>query len=67
MERVLRANQFNEEAAYELATYRSRAGHTVQALRFIDDYAANYEAELGATLPERFWKLRADIASGIAV
>ena len=67
MERVLRANRYNEEAAYELATYRSRAGHTVQALRFIDDYAASYEADLGEVLPERFWKLRADIASGIAV
>ena len=67
MERVLRANAFNEEAAYELATFRSRAGHTVQALRFIDDYGARYEEELGEALPERFRKLRADIAAGIAV
>ncbi len=67
MERVLKANQFNEAAAYELATYRSRAGQTIQALRFIDDYAATYESELGVALPDRFQKLRAEIASGIAV
>lgn len=67
MERVLKANRYNEEAAFELATYRSRAGHTVQALRFIDEYSAEYESELGESLPERFWKLRSDIAAGVAV
>ena len=67
MERVLRSNHLNEEAAYELATYRSRAGHTVQALRFIDDYGTQYQEELGEALPDRFWKLRSDIAAGIAV
>ncbi|MCL4242180.1 MAG: hypothetical protein KJ048_12605 [Dehalococcoidia bacterium] len=67
MERVLRANQYNEEAAYQLARYRGKAGQTVQALRFIDDYGSTYASELGEQLPERFWRLRADIAAGVAV
>lgn len=67
LERILRADRFNEEAAYELARYRSRAGQTVQALQFIDQYAADYEQEMGAPLPERFAHLRAAIASGRAV
>jgi ATP/maltotriose-dependent transcriptional regulator MalT/DNA-binding SARP family transcriptional activator len=64
MERVLEANRFNEEAAYALATYRMRAGQTVAALAFIDDYRRSYESELGERLPERFSELRASIASG---
>lgn len=67
MERVLRANQYNEEAAYQLARYRGKAGQTIQALRFIDEYGSNYESEFGERLPERFWRLRADIAAGVAV
>ncbi|WP_322795817.1 tetratricopeptide repeat protein [Tepidiforma sp.] len=67
LERILRADRFNEEAAYELARCRSRAGQTVQALQFIDQYAADYEQEIGAPLPERFAQLRAAIASGRAV
>lgn len=67
MERVLRANQYNEEAAYQLARYRSKAGQVVQALSFIDDYGSTYESEFGEQLPERFWRLRADIAAGVAV
>lgn len=67
MERVLRANQHNEEAAYQLARYRSKAGQIVQALSFIDDYGSTYVSEFGEQLPERFWRLRADIAAGVAV
>jgi len=67
MERVLRANQYNEEAAYQLARYRGRAGQTVQALGFIDDYGSTYASEFGEQLPDRFWRLRADIAAGVAV
>lgn len=67
MERLLRADRYNEEAAFALARYRSRAGQTVQALRFIDEYAAQYESELGEPVPERFVDLRAAIASGVAV
>ncbi len=67
MERVLRANQYNEEAAYQLARYRSKAGQVVQALSFIDDYGSIYESEFGEQLPERFWRLRAEIAAGVAV
>ncbi len=67
MERVLRANRFNEEAAYQFAQYRSRAGQVVQALRFIDEYAREYSHELGEDLPNRFWDLRSAIAAGVAV
>jgi len=67
MERVLRANQYNEEAAYQVARYRGKAGQTVQALSFIDDYGSTYASEFGEDLPARFWLLRADIAAGVAV
>ncbi|QFG01896.1 tetratricopeptide repeat protein [Tepidiforma bonchosmolovskayae] len=67
LERILRNDRFNEEAAYELARYRSRAGQAVQALHFIDQYAELYEQELGEPLPERFFELRAAIAAGVAV
>ncbi len=67
MERVLRANQYNEEAAYQFARYRSRAGEVVQALRFIDEFGSTYSDEFGEQLPERFGELRAAIAAGVAV
>jgi len=67
MERVLRANRYNEEAAYQLARYRGKAGQTVQAIRFIDDFGATYESEFGEQLPDRFQDLRARIAAGVAV
>jgi two-component SAPR family response regulator len=67
MERVLKANRFNEEAAYQFARYRSRAGGVVQALRFIDEYGDSYVSEFGEELPSRFNELRAAIAAGIAV
>ncbi len=67
LERILRADRFNEEAAFELARYRSRAGQAVQALHFLDAYAEQYEQELGEPLPERFFELRAAIAAGVAV
>jgi two-component SAPR family response regulator len=67
MERVLKANRYNEEAAYQLARYRSRAGQVVQALRFIDDFGSSYTGEFGQPLPERFGDLRAAIAAGVAV
>jgi ATP/maltotriose-dependent transcriptional regulator MalT/DNA-binding SARP family transcriptional activator len=67
LERILRVDRFNEEAAYDLARFRSHAGHAVQALHFIDQYAETYEQELGAPLPERFFELRAAIAAGVAI
>lgn len=67
MERVLRANRYNEEAAYQLARYRGQAGQAVQAIRFIDDFGATYESEFGERLPDRFQDLRARIAAGVAV
>ena len=66
MERVLKANRYNEEAAYQLARYRSRAGQVVQALRFIDEFGTSYTDEFGQELPERFGNLRASIAAGVA-
>ncbi|MGE0600853.1 MAG: tetratricopeptide repeat protein [Dehalococcoidia bacterium] len=67
MERVLKANRFNEEAAYQVARYRSRAGQVVQALKFIDQYDASYVHEFGEHPPRRFAELRSAIAAGIAV
>ncbi|MBK7726472.1 MAG: tetratricopeptide repeat protein [Dehalococcoidia bacterium] len=67
MERVLRANRYNEEAAYLLARYRSRAGEAVQALKFIDDFSSSYLDEFGERPPVRFGELRAAIAAGVAV
>ncbi|MEO8540569.1 MAG: tetratricopeptide repeat protein, partial [bacterium] len=67
MERVLRANRLNEEAAFQFATYRSRAGQVVQALRFIDEFSNGYEAEFGEVPPARFSELRSSIAAGVAV
>jgi LuxR family maltose regulon positive regulatory protein len=64
MEQVLRGNRLNEEAAYSLATYRTKAGQPVAALAFIDGYRRTYEAEFGEQVPERFLRLRASIASG---
>ncbi|MEO9254304.1 MAG: tetratricopeptide repeat protein, partial [Tepidiformaceae bacterium] len=64
MERVLRANRFNEEAAYRLASFRMEGGQPIAALAFIDDYRHTYEQELGEDLPERFGMLRARIAAG---
>ena len=67
MERVLKSNRFNEEAAYQLARYRSRAGQVVQALRFIDEFGSGYSSEFGQEPPARFGELRAAIAAGVAV
>jgi hypothetical protein len=64
MERILKANRFNEEAAYRLASFRMEGGQPIAALAFIDDYRQTYEQELGEELPERFGMLRARIAAG---
>lgn len=64
MERVLKANRFNEEAAYQLARFRTQAGNPVAALAFMDEYRSAYEEELGSALPARFGTLRAQIAAG---
>lgn len=64
MERVLESNALNEEAAYRLATYRLRSGHAVVALDFLDSFRRTYEEEFGEHLPERFARLRSDIAAG---
>ncbi len=66
MERLLASNRLNEEAAYQFATYRSQAGQPAAALEFLDDYHRIYVDEVGDELPERFKRLRGQIASGLA-
>ncbi|MEO6397897.1 MAG: tetratricopeptide repeat protein [Tepidiformaceae bacterium] len=66
MQRVLTSNQLNEEAAYRFADYRSKAGHPAAALEFLDDYRRIYREEVGGELPERFRRLRTQIAGGQA-
>lgn len=66
MERVLRANRYNEEAAYQIARFRAQGGQATAALAFLDEYRETYESELGAALPARFGNLRAEIAAGKA-
>jgi ATP/maltotriose-dependent transcriptional regulator MalT/DNA-binding SARP family transcriptional activator len=66
MEQVLRHDQYNDEAAYRLASYRAKAGQPVVALAIIDDYRRIWEADLGGEMPERFVRLRAQIATGAA-
>jgi two-component SAPR family response regulator len=67
MEQLLGQSHTNEEAAYQLATFRARAGQPAVALAFIDSFAKVQERELGVDLPRRFRELRSRIASGIAV
>ena len=64
VERVLANNRLNEEAAYQLAEFRSAAGQPAAALAFLDGYRRSYEEEMGEGLPERFRKLRTRIAGG---
>lgn len=66
MERLLSSNRLNEEAAYRLADYRSQAGQPAAALEFLDGYRRTYLEEVGAELPERFRRLRGQIAGGLA-
>jgi DNA-binding SARP family transcriptional activator len=66
MEQVIRHDQYNDEAVYTLATYRVRAGQPVIALAVIDDYRQLYERDLGGRVPERFLRLRSQIATGAA-
>jgi two-component SAPR family response regulator len=66
MERVLRANRYNEEAAFQVARFRAAGGQAAAALEFLDEYRERYEQDLGAVLPPRFGSLRADIAAGKA-
>ena len=66
MQRVLTSNQLNEEAAYRFADYRSKAGNAAAALEFLDDYRRIYLEEVGGELPERFRRLRTQIAGGQA-
>jgi DNA-binding SARP family transcriptional activator len=64
MEALLERNRFNEEAAYQLAIFRVKAGQAAIALALIDDYARTYQRELGDDPPARFKELRARIAAG---
>ena len=67
LERLLRVDQYNEDAAYELAACRARAGQRVVALETIDTFKRRHIEELGEPLPARFERLRQTIAAGLAV
>lgn len=67
MEEVLKVSHFNDEAAAQLATYRSRAGQPAAALSFLDSYRDELWREMEEEFPPRLTRLRRDIASGIAV
>ena len=67
MDDLLARNPANEEAAYQLAAYRARAGRPAGALASIDDFSRLLSREYGEALPERFRDLRSRIASGRAV
>lgn len=67
LETVIAQGEPNEEVAYQLATYRARAGQPAAALAFLDAYARQQRDEYGVELPGRFRELRTRIASGIAV
>jgi LuxR family maltose regulon positive regulatory protein len=67
LEKIVAQGEPNEEVAYQLATYRSRAGQPAAALAFLDSYARTQREEYGVELPARFRELRQRIASGIAV
>ena len=67
LERVLERDEFNEEAIYQVAVYRARAGQGATALRFIDRCRERWQVEYKEEMPQRFSFLRASIASGKAV
>lgn len=67
LERLLRVDQYNEDAAFELAACRARAGQRVVALETIDTFKRRHIEELGEPLPARFERLRQTIAAGLAV
>ncbi len=64
MERILGADALNEEAAYELAVFRAKAGQAAAAVAFLDSYRHTYETEAGEALPGRFAALRERVATG---
>src|SRR4029079_2004167 len=66
MERVLEIDSLDDEAAYQLADYRTRAGQPAAALSILDTFSRSYERELGEPVPERLERLRGRIASGRA-
>ncbi|OAI44267.1 hypothetical protein AYO38_09920 [bacterium SCGC AG-212-C10] len=67
MQKLLEADRFNEEAAYQLASYRVQGGNRAAALAFLDEYRRGYESEYGAGIPGRFTQLRGRIAAGAAI
>jgi ATP/maltotriose-dependent transcriptional regulator MalT/DNA-binding SARP family transcriptional activator len=67
LNQLLERDRYNEDVAYELARYRAKAGEAAAALAFLDTYRRSFESELGEQLPERFRRLRRDIAAGVAI
>jgi DNA-binding SARP family transcriptional activator len=65
--RIFDEDRFNDQAAFDLALFRARSGNAAAALNHLDNYRQWYADELGDALPERFQRLRAQIASGVAV
>lgn len=64
LERVLEADRYNEQAAFELTAYRLRSSGPAAALSFLDGYRQRVRDELGEELPPRFRELRRRIAAG---
>ncbi|MCC6388150.1 MAG: tetratricopeptide repeat protein [Dehalococcoidia bacterium] len=64
LERLLRMDRLNEDAAFELAACRARAGQRTIALETIDAFARLHQQELGEPAPARFERLRQTIAAG---
>ncbi|MFN0146478.1 MAG: tetratricopeptide repeat protein [Dehalococcoidia bacterium] len=67
MQQLLARDGANEEAAYQLAAYRARAGQPAVALAFLDDYGRALQRDYGIALSARARDLRTRIASGHAV
>lgn len=67
LEKILEKDELNVEVMYDVAVYRSKAGHGAGAIKFIDACRERWREEYEEELPSRFSHLRAAIASGKAV
>jgi LuxR family transcriptional regulator, maltose regulon positive regulatory protein len=67
MQKLLERDRANEEAAWQAAVYRSRAGQSAAALSFLDDFSRLLERDYGVPASARIRTLRSSIAAGQAV
>jgi LuxR family transcriptional regulator, maltose regulon positive regulatory protein len=67
MQRILERDWANEEAVYQAAVYRARAGQSAAALSFLDDFGRLLERDYGLPASARVRALRSTIAAGQAV